>query len=81
MSGTPDILKKILKRKVEEITERSQKESLVQLSQRAEQASPVRGFIQAIQSYWTYYYNLRQLTLFDFDKGVPLQADFDLMIE
>lgn len=40
-----------------------------------------RGFIQAIQSYWSYYYNLRQLTLFDFEKGVPLEADFDRMIE
>ena len=50
MSDTPDILKKILKRKVEEITERSQKITAVELSQRAEQASPVRGFIRAIEN-------------------------------
>lgn len=40
-----------------------------------------RGFIQALQNYWSYYYNLRRLTLFDFEKGVPLEADFDMMIE
>ncbi|MDX2415221.1 MAG: TolC family protein [Bacteroidales bacterium] len=40
-----------------------------------------RGFIQALQNYWSYYYNIRQLTLFDFEKSVPLSADFDKMIE
>jgi len=49
MSNTPDILKKILKRKVEEITERSQKLSLSEQAKLAEQALPVRGFIQAIE--------------------------------
>ncbi|RDH83024.1 MAG: indole-3-glycerol phosphate synthase TrpC [endosymbiont of Galathealinum brachiosum] len=49
MSNTPDILKKILKRKVEEITEAAAKESLVDLSERAELALPVRGFIQSIE--------------------------------
>jgi len=50
MSKTPDILKKILERKVEEITEAAAKESLVDLSKRAESALPVRGFIQAIEN-------------------------------
>lgn len=49
MTDTPDILKKILYRKVEEITERSQKCSLKQLSHQAEAAPPPRGFLQAIQ--------------------------------
>lgn len=49
-NNTPDILKKILKRKTEEIFEASQKESVVELSKRAEVASPVRGFIQAIEN-------------------------------
>jgi indole-3-glycerol phosphate synthase len=48
MSGTPDILKKILQRKQEEIAERSQKVSLQQLKQQAQAASPSRGFINAI---------------------------------
>ena len=49
MSGnTPDILKKILQRKLEEIAERSRKTSLEQLKQQAQAASPTRGFINAI---------------------------------
>ena len=50
MGDTPDILKKILQRKVEEIQSRSQQESLQALSQRAEHASRPRGFIQAIEN-------------------------------
>ena len=49
MSKTPDILQKILQRKVEEITESVAKESLVDISKRAESALPVRGFIQSIE--------------------------------
>ena len=50
MSDTPDILKKILARKHEEIAERSEKLALEDLKKYAEQASPVRGFIAAIES-------------------------------
>ncbi len=50
MSKTPDILKKILQRKVEEITAATARESLVDLSKRAQSALPVRGFIQAIEN-------------------------------
>jgi len=50
MNNTPDILKKILRRKVEEIQARSQQENLQALSQRAEQASKPRGFIQALEN-------------------------------
>ena len=50
MSDTPDILKKILLRKHEEIAERSEKLPLDDLKKYAEQASPVRGFIAAIES-------------------------------
>ena len=49
MSDTPDILKKILQRKVMEITERSQKITLTAQSKLAERASPVRGFILALE--------------------------------
>jgi indole-3-glycerol phosphate synthase len=48
--STPDILQKILQRKVEEITEAAANESLTDLSRRAEGALPVRGFIQAIEN-------------------------------
>lgn len=49
MSDTPDILKKILKRKFEEIQQRAEQTGLQALSQQVEQASPVRGFIRAIE--------------------------------
>lgn len=50
MTGQSDILQKILRRKAEEITEAAANESLQQLSQRAENALPVRGFIRSIEN-------------------------------
>ena len=47
---TPDILKKILHRKEEEIAERSAKDSIDVLRQKAVNALPVRGFIKAIEN-------------------------------
>ncbi|MBN4080443.1 indole-3-glycerol phosphate synthase TrpC [Beggiatoa alba] len=49
MTNTPDILKKIIKRKTEEVAERLQVTSLDALKQAAEDASPVRGFVSAIK--------------------------------
>lgn len=34
-----------------------------------------RGFIQAQKTYWTYFYNIRQYTLFDFQDQLPLEFD------
>ncbi len=48
MSGTPDILKKIVARKREEVAERSQLVSLEQLKASLSDASPCRGFVSAI---------------------------------
>lgn len=48
MSDTPDILKKILARKQEEIAERSQTVSIAELRERAERSSPTRGFRDAL---------------------------------
>jgi indole-3-glycerol phosphate synthase len=45
-----DILRKILARKVEEIRERSARVSLHELSARIDDASPVRGFVAALES-------------------------------
>ena len=44
-----DILKTILQRKTEEISERSAKVSMQEMSKRAQAADPVRGFITAIE--------------------------------
>lgn len=50
MTDTPDILKKILRRKAEEITEASSSVNLQAMSQRAEAAAGPRGFIRAIEN-------------------------------
>jgi len=48
MSDTPDILKKIVKRKLEEIAERSAKISLQEIMLKAEGGDASRGFVDAI---------------------------------
>jgi indole-3-glycerol phosphate synthase len=49
MTDTPDILKKILDRKLEEIAERKNAVTLQQMNELAEIADPVRGFIESIE--------------------------------
>ena len=49
MSDTPDILKRILARKQEEIAERSAQVSISALRDQAAAADPVRGFVAAMQ--------------------------------
>jgi len=39
-----------------------------------------RGFVQALRNYWDYYYNLRGLTLYDWQKDVKLVEDFDELL-
>jgi indole-3-glycerol phosphate synthase len=50
MTDTPDVLKKILARKREEIAERSARISIAELRERAQAAGPTRGFVRAIQA-------------------------------
>ncbi len=50
MTDTPDILKKIIQRKVEEIEERSKAVTIQQMNELAEIADPVRGFVEAIEA-------------------------------
>lgn len=50
MDNTPDILKKIIKRKQEEIAERLKNRSLVQVINAAKEASQPRGFVASMQS-------------------------------
>ena len=49
-NNPPDILKKILARKTEEVTERSQKVSLETLKRQVQEVAPARGFIAAIEN-------------------------------
>jgi len=48
MSDTPDILKKIIQRKWQEIAERSKKISIDDLKKQAGTASPCRGFVDSM---------------------------------
>ena len=50
MTDTPDILKKILARKQQEIAERSARVPLAKIQELAENALPVRGFVEAMQA-------------------------------
>jgi outer membrane protein TolC len=45
-----------------------------------EKDSAQRGYINALRQYWNYYYNLRQLTLYDFVKRQPLSEEFDNLV-
>ena len=38
-----------------------------------EKDQAVNQYMQALRSYWTAYYRLRQVTLFDFEKGAPIR--------
>lgn len=49
MNDTPDILKKIIQRKSEEIVERMARISLQEQMERAREASPVRGFVDQMK--------------------------------
>ena len=50
MSDTPDILKKIVERKLEEIAERSSKVSLEEVKEKAKAALAPRGFVDSIKN-------------------------------
>jgi outer membrane protein TolC len=40
-----------------------------------------RGYIATLRNYWTAYYNVRRLTLFDFERNQNLEADFEKLVE
>ena len=40
-----------------------------------------RNYLNALHTYWSLYYTLRSLTLYDFRAGQPLQADYEGLIE
>ncbi len=50
MTNTPDILKKIIKRKEQEIDERSKLKNIESVIDEAKQASPVRGFVDSMKA-------------------------------
>jgi len=40
-----------------------------------------RSYIQALNNYWTFFYNMRALTLYDFVNKKPLGTDYDKLVE
>jgi outer membrane protein TolC len=40
-----------------------------------------RAYVQSLQNYWNYFYNLRNLTLFDFISRQPLDTDYDKLLQ
>jgi len=40
-----------------------------------------RAYVQALQNYWTYFYNLRGLALYDFLNRRPLEADYEKLLD
>lgn len=39
-----------------------------------------RGFVEALRNYWDYYYNLRGLTLYDWQRNMKLEEDLDQLL-
>jgi outer membrane protein TolC len=40
-----------------------------------------RAYLQSLQDYWNYFYNIRSLTLFDFIRRQPLETDYEKLIQ
>ncbi len=40
-----------------------------------------RSYVEALRNFWDYYYDLRGLTLYDWQKGVKLSEDFDDLLD
>jgi len=36
-----------------------------------------RGYVQALRDYWNYYFNIRGMTLYDWEKDARITEDFD----
>jgi len=40
-----------------------------------------RAYVQALQNYWSYFYNIRSLTLYDFLNRKPLETDYNKLLK
>ena len=40
-----------------------------------------RAYVQSLQNYWSYYYNIRSLALYDFVNRRPLETDFEKLLQ
>jgi len=46
-----------------------------------ERDDATRRYLSALHNYWSYFFNIRRLTLYDFQKDLPLNEDFEILIE
>jgi outer membrane protein TolC len=40
-----------------------------------------RAYVMALQNYWSYFYNIRSLTLYDFINKRPIETDYEKLIQ
>jgi outer membrane protein TolC len=40
-----------------------------------------RAYVQALQNYWSYFYNIRSLSLFDFVRRKPLETEYEKILQ
>ena len=40
-----------------------------------------RAYVQSLQNYWSYFYNIRNLALYDFINRKPLETDYEKLLE
>ena len=39
------------------------------------------GYYRSLMTYWKSYYEIRRLTLFDFQRNIPISIDIDDLLE
>ncbi|MDR3217421.1 MAG: TolC family protein [Dysgonamonadaceae bacterium] len=40
-----------------------------------------RNYINTLNNYWSLYYTLRSITLYDFEKNIPITEDYNMLIK
>jgi len=46
-----------------------------------EKDDATRNYLSALQRYWSYFYNIRRLTLYDFERDFQLVEDFESLVQ
>jgi outer membrane protein TolC len=46
-----------------------------------EKDDATRSYLSALRNYWSYFYNIRRLTLYNFQTMSPLHEDFDALLQ
>jgi outer membrane protein TolC len=47
----------------------------------AEKDAAKRAYVNTLAGFWSYYYSLRRLTLYDFEKNMPITEDYELLLK